>query len=98
MVNVERLNAVVVTWHDAHSEFDTWTSVSAIDDTPCVVQTAGYLLPGVKADHVVVVQSFYVDSDGDREVDGVLAIPVGMVKSMVVLSPMSESTSGRGSR
>lgn len=98
MVNVERLSVVVVTWHDAFSEFESWTPVSEIDDAPCVVQTVGFLLPGVKADHVVVVQSLYVDGDGEREVDGVLAIPVGMVKSMMVLSSMSENTSGRGSR
>lgn len=95
---IDGLHAVVVTWHDAHSEFDTWTPIGNITDEPCVVRTVGLLLPGVKQGHVVIAQSFYLDADGDREIDGVLSIPVGMVQSMVVLAAMSESTSGRGSR
>lgn len=98
MVNIGQLSAVVVTWHDAFSEFESWTAVSDIDDEPCIVRTVGFLLPGVKADHVVVAQSFYVNGDDEYEVDSVLAIPVGMVQSMMVLSSMSESTSGRASR
>jgi hypothetical protein len=92
------LHAVMVTWHDAHSEFDSWTPISDITDEPCVVRTVGLLLPGAKQGHVVVAQSFYLDADGDREIDGVLSIPVGVVQSMVVLAAMSESASGRGSR
>jgi hypothetical protein len=89
---------VVVQWHDAHTEFDTWTPIEHINDDPCLVHTVGLLLPDVKKGHIVVAQSFYLNDEGGREIDGVLSIPVGMVQSLVVLSPMSENTSGRASR
>jgi hypothetical protein len=92
------LTVVLVVWHDAHSSTQTWTAIADLDDEPCVVYTVGFLLPNQKKDHVVVAQSYYDDGDGDRDVDAVLCIPVGMVRSMVVLSPMSGSTSGRASR
>jgi len=93
MMTSERPSVLVV-WHDAHSESAGWCQLSDIDDAPCVVHTVGLLLPNAKRDHVVIAQS-RTSSDA---LDGVLCIPVGMVKSMVVLAPMSESTSGRASR
>lgn len=85
---------VSVVWHDAHTETTGWSELSDIDDAPCVVHTVGLLLANTKQDHVVIAQSV-TSSDA---LDGVLCIPIGMVKSMVVLAPMSKSTSGRASR
>lgn len=87
---------VHIVWHDAHSDSHTWTSIDDIGDEPCVVHTVGYLLVDKKPNHVTVVQSF-IDVD-EPDVDSVLSIPIGMVRSMVVLSPISESTSRRASR
>lgn len=85
---------VLVVWHDAHTEVTGWCELSDIDDAPCVVHTVGLLLPDTKRDHVVIAQSV-TSSDA---LDGVLCIPIGMIKSMVVLAPMSESTWGRASQ
>ena len=71
---------VHVVWHDAHSVGTGWHNPDTIEDVPCVVHTVGYLMTGAKDGHVVVAQSFTDDGD----VDHVLAIPVGMVKSMTV--------------
>lgn len=89
------LSMVLVVWHDAHAASSgDWCELNDIDDQPCVVHTVGWLLPGVKADHVVVAQSV----TDDDSLDSVLCVPVGMVKSMSILGNMSESTSRRGSR
>ncbi len=98
MVNRDKLTVVCVTWHDAHTDTETWTPISDIGNDPCVVQTVGYLLPNAKADHVVIAQSFIDHEDQERDVDSVMCIPVGMVKAMVVYGDMSESTSRRASR
>lgn len=89
-------HVVCVTWHDAHCDNNTWTAIDDIDTDPCVVRTVGYLLVDRKPNHVVIAQSF-IDID-EPDVDAVLSIPLGMVKSIVVMSPMSESTSERASR
>jgi hypothetical protein len=91
MVEREPLRLVYIVWHDAHSNTETWTALSDLDDEPCVVHTVGFLLAAQKTDHIVVAQSYYNDDSG-REVDAVLCIPVGMVKAMVVLTPMPENT------
>jgi hypothetical protein len=98
MVEREPLRLVYVVWHDAHSDTQTWTPLADLNDEPCVVHTVGFLLAAQKSNHVVIAQSYYNDDDGGRDVDAVLCIPIGMVKAMVVLTPMSENTSGRGSR
>lgn len=78
-----KASKVLVVWHDAHAEPGTgWCELSEIDDEPCVVETVGWLLPDAKRDHLVVAQSVIV---GDETLDGVLSIPVGMVKSVTVL-------------
>lgn len=80
MTMTERTKVLVV-WHDAHAETDTWCDESDITNDPCEVESVGFLLPDKKRGHVVLVQSV-TDSD---DLDGVLCIPVGMVQKMVVL-------------
>jgi hypothetical protein len=74
---------VIVTWMDAHAATETWTPLSDIDQDPCVVTSCGFLLAveqGGKPDHVTIYQS-KTESD---DVDGVLCIPVAMVKTLKV--------------
>jgi hypothetical protein len=74
---------VMVTWNDAHAVTETWEEIDALDSSPCVVSSVGFVLPHVKPGHVVLAQSLI---DGDGVVDNVLAIPVGMVRTVSVLS------------
>jgi hypothetical protein len=74
---------VIVTWMDAHAATETWTSLDGIDQEPCMVSSCGFLLnaeEGGKPDHITIYQS-KTDSD---DVDGVLCVPVAMVKTMKV--------------
>jgi hypothetical protein len=74
---------VMVTWMDAHAATSTWTPLDDIDQDPCIVTSCGFLLAvelGGKPDHVTIYQS-KTDSD---DVDGVLCIPVAMVKTLKV--------------
>ncbi|NBR76672.1 MAG: hypothetical protein EBT73_04940 [Actinobacteria bacterium] len=68
---------VVVEWHDAHTVND-WTEPDEIDEEPFTVISVGHLIPDRKPDHVVLAQS--VGADG--ALDGLLYVPVGMVKNM----------------
>ena len=73
----------MVTWTDAHAATETWTPLSDIDQDPCMVLSCGFLLAveqGGKPDHVTIYQS-KTESD---DVDGVLCIPVAMVKTLKV--------------
>jgi hypothetical protein len=72
---------VEVIWHDAFADTTSWIDLDAIDDEPCAVVSVGILLPDRKRDHVVLCQSQNVN----EQIDCVLAIPVGMVRSMRVL-------------
>jgi len=68
---------------DAHAATETWTALDNIDQDPCMVLSCGFLLAveqGGKPDHVTIYQS-KTDSD---DVDGVLCIPVAMVKTLKV--------------
>jgi hypothetical protein len=74
---------VMVTWMDAHAATETWTPLDDIDQDPCIVVSCGFLLTveqGGKPDHVTIYQS---KTDND-DVDGVLCIPVAMVKTLKV--------------
>jgi len=85
MSHDEMRTMVVVIWHDAHSATDAWTAIDEIGQDPCVVVSAGFLLPtsdGGKEGHVTIFQS-KTESD---DVDGVLCIPADMVKSMRVMT------------
>jgi hypothetical protein len=69
--------AVIVTWHDAHSDRvgQSWIQRDDMDDDPYVVTSAGFLLDPPKTGHVSVVQS--VGDDGCM--DHILHIPNGMI-------------------
>lgn len=75
------MNRVLVVWHDAHSETESWCEAGEIDTEPYVVNTVGWLIAEAKPNHVVVAQSYGVDG----ALDSILSIPVGMVQSLTVL-------------
>jgi hypothetical protein len=77
----EELVPVLVVWHDAHTE-DGWNYLEAVDSEPYVVRSVGFLVPNAKPGHVVLVQSRSVH---DGQIDGLLAIPAGMVVSCTSL-------------
>jgi hypothetical protein len=69
---------IQVTWHDAHAVSETWTTREDLDNDPCVVTSIGYLIAGVKPNHVVISQSIIMDDS--NHIDHVIAIPNGMIK------------------
>lgn len=75
------LTFVEIVWDDAHAVTDSWIELNDLDDEPCVVVSVGVLLPSVKKGHVVVSQS----ANSQDQFDCVLAVPVGMIRSMRVL-------------
>jgi hypothetical protein len=75
------LTYVEIIWHDAHADTTSWIELDDIANDPCVVVSVGQLLPSAKKDHVVICQS----SNTEEQLDCVLCVPVGMVKSMRVL-------------
>jgi len=72
---------VRVTWHDAHG-LEGWMSIQDIEQGPRVINSVGWAVPNAKPGHVVLVGS--VDADADM-IDGGLAIPKGMIRSIVEL-------------
>lgn len=77
---------VHVTWHDAHSMTESWTTVEELrdDPEPYVVESVGWLIPAAKPGHICLAQSH-----NDTDLDSVLAIPHGMVKTVVRLERSS---------
>lgn len=78
---------VWVKWADAHTSEAGWLDIDQYeDDGETIVDTVGFLLPypdqGSKKDHITVWQTL-CDGDGIHA----MHIPVGMVRSMVVLNP-----------
>ena len=67
---------VKITWLDAHAVTTGWEPIAELDDEPCVVESVGFLLPGVKAGHHTIAQSVI---DSNEECDHVLSIPSKMV-------------------
>ena len=74
---------VTVLWCDAHSVTDSWTPIEELDRKECLVESTGLLILDGKPGHVVLAQSMISD---EETVDGVLAIPVGMVRNIHRLS------------
>lgn len=72
---------VEIIWHDAHADTTSWIELEDIGNDPCVVISVGHLLPSAKKDHVVICQSY----NSEDQLDCVLCVPVGMVRSMRVL-------------
>lgn len=70
---------VIVVWADAHAVTHTWTPVEELDDDDCLVTSIGLLLPDVKSGHLVLAQSMI---HGEETVDNVLAVPLGMVRTV----------------
>lgn len=74
---------VMVTWMDAHAATQAWTPVDDIDQDPCIVISCGFMLSvehGGKPEHVTIYQS----KTDNNDVDGVLCIPVAMIKTVKV--------------
>jgi hypothetical protein len=67
---------VKITWLDAHAVTTGWEPIAELDDEPCVVESVGFLLPGVKAGHHTIAQSVI---DSNEECDHVLSIPSKMI-------------------
>lgn len=78
----ERATVVLVEWLDAHAASDGWCYGGELEAEGCLVRTIGFLLPDAKPDHVSVAQSIADDDD----LYHVFCIPVGMVRSMRVVS------------
>lgn len=81
-----REHLVRLTWIDAHAATDAWTNIDEIDTDPCLVESVGFLLDGIKQGHICIAQSAIHAQD---EVDNVLAIPAAMVRRVETLTPSS---------
>lgn len=79
--------AVMVVWADAHAGPEQWSPRNEIeDDGEYMVQSIGWLLQigeGGKDKHISLAQSWTQADD----VDHVIHIPLGMVRSAVTLHP-----------
>jgi len=74
------MELVFVIWLDAHADRSgAWLDLDEIEDKPYVVHSAGFLLQGVKKDHISIAQSLGAE---DGVVDHVLHIPNAMVTSI----------------
>lgn len=74
---------VSVIWCDAHAVTDSWTPIEELDRKECLVESTGLWITDAKEGHIVLAQSMISD---EETVDGVLAIPVGMVRFIHRLS------------
>lgn len=75
------MQIVRVSWHDAHSECESWIEIGDLDPEPRVIESVGFLIVDAKDGHVTIAQSH----DDETHIDSVLSIPVAMVQSMQVL-------------
>lgn len=75
------MKAVVVEWWDAYAHRERWMECGEIDDDPMICRTVGWLLEDAKPEHTVVAQTM----NAAGEVDGVLCVPSGMVRSVCVV-------------
>ena len=73
---------LLVVWRDAHAVTDGWTHLDELDREECIVTSIGILLKDAKHGYLVLAQSMI---DDENTVDGVLAIPDGMVISKTVI-------------
>lgn len=73
---------MLVVWRDAHAASETWTHIEDIDSDDCLVTSVGIVLVDAKPGYLVLAQSMI---NGANTVDGVLAIPHGMVISKTVI-------------
>ena len=89
MVTLPPQPIVIVVWDDAYSEMRSWIDLSEIGPEPCTTITVGLLLADAKPDHVVIAQSVnnLTEEESEQGFDSILCIPVGMVRSIRVVSP-----------
>lgn len=77
---------VVVRWWDAHAVYCLWGEPDDIGQEPELVETVGWLLPGVKANHtVVVLNKIEYCEEHAQMVDTGIAIPNEMVVEVRLL-------------
>lgn len=98
------MKLVMVQWHDAHAETETWIDLDTMgSEGPYVVRSAGWLLPkrNTKAKHLTLALS--VSADG--YVDSVLHIPKKMIVEVTPLGEVADeivipgtASNGQGSR
>ena len=72
----------LVVWKDAHAVTDAWTHLEDLDQDDCLVTSIGLVLPDAKSGYLVLAQSMI---NGENIVDGVLAIPLGMIVAQTVI-------------
>lgn len=81
-----KLQPVLVTWADAHSDSSGWTGIKdSTEEGEYIVYSVGYLIPeseGGKPAHITICQSYTPDED----VDHILHIPQGMVRHLDVMT------------
>lgn len=84
------LQTIILVWADAHSDGDGWTQRDDIGiDGELLVRSCGWLLPlgeGGKDGHITLAQSITPHDD----VDHVLHVPQGMVRSVTFLQPFTK--------
>lgn len=85
----DKTRLVIVTWRDAHADGGSWLSVTDIEDLPYIVESAGFVLDGVKSGHLSICQSL---GDDDGVVDHVLHIPMEMIVDIVHVTGRGNSS------
>lgn len=73
---------VLIIWKDAHADGNGWTSLSEVDDSPCLVRSVGFLVPKRKKNHLTLAQSLI---HNDTIADHIIHIPEEMVVSVTDL-------------
>ena len=77
---------VEIYWADAHAGEGRWSDLEETDSGEHIVRTCGYKIDeqhGGKKLHVTIAQSFTPDGFYDH----VIYIPVGMVRTTIVMRP-----------
>ena len=78
---------ILVIWHDAHADSSgTWVEKENIGSNPYIVETCGFLIEGVKPNHVTIAQT--ISHDGMY--DHIIHIPDAMVVSKKTISTKSD--------
>jgi hypothetical protein len=79
---------LLVVWADTHADkMGTWQPIEDIeDDGEYLVETVGFVIEGAKERHLTLAQSM----SPDAQVDHLLHIPVGMIRSVQQLSATAQ--------
>jgi hypothetical protein len=86
----KELPVCIVLWEDAHAGSSySWTVVDDIDPDPYLVVSVGVMLDeSVKPGHVTIIQSYVNEC-----CDGLLHIPLAMVKEVKIVDSVPDFTS-----